>query len=118
MDQGSVVVDLSAPTGGNCEPTVAGETITHEGVTVMGPTNLPAEVSHTASQLYANNLTSFFEAITDDGHLDIDLDDEVVDSTLLVHDGTVRNPHRDHADELADTEPADTVEAEGDDDDD
>ena len=122
MDQGSVVVDLSAPTGGNCEPTVAGETITHEGVTVIGPSNLPATVSHTASQLYANNVTSFFEAITAEGALAIDLDDEIVDATLLVHDGTVRNPHRDDADESsdepADTESAETVEAEGDDDDD
>jgi NAD(P) transhydrogenase subunit alpha len=116
MDLGSVVVDLSAPTGGNCEPSVAGETIEHEGVTVLGPTNLPATVSHTASQLYANNITSFFEAITEDGDLEIDLADEIVDSTLLVHDGTVRNPHVHEAPE-PDTGPAD-AKTEGDDDED
>jgi NAD(P) transhydrogenase subunit alpha len=103
MDAGSVVVDLSAPTGGNCEPTVAGETITHEGVTVIGPTNLPSRVSHTASQQYANNLRSFLENLLDeDGTLDIDVEDEIIDATLLTHDGTVRNPHTNEEDDTDD----------------
>jgi NAD(P) transhydrogenase subunit alpha len=93
MDSGSVVVDLSAPTGGNCEPTVAGETVHHDGVTVFGPTNLPSRVSHTASQQYANNLRNFLDNLLTEGELEVDLADEIVDSTLLVHDGTVRNPH-------------------------
>jgi NAD(P) transhydrogenase subunit alpha len=93
MDDGSVVVDLSAPTGGNCEPTVASETIEHDGVTIHGPTDLASQVSHTASQQYANNVVNFLDNLLEDGELDVDLDDEIVDSTLLTHEGTIRNPH-------------------------
>jgi NAD(P) transhydrogenase subunit alpha len=110
MDDGSVVVDLSAPTGGNCEPTVAGETVEHAGVTVLGPTNLPATVPHTASQLFANNLYNFLDHLLDDGDLVLDTDDEIVDSTLLTHDGTIRRPHEDggetdDGDDAAEDEP-------------
>jgi len=108
MDDGSVVVDLSAPTGGNCEPTVAGETIEHEGVTIFGPTNLPATVPHTASQLFANNLYNFLDHLLDDGELVLDTDDEIVDSTLLTHDGTIRRPHEDDGEETSDEGAEDT----------
>ncbi|WP_251328293.1 Re/Si-specific NAD(P)(+) transhydrogenase subunit alpha [Haloplanus pelagicus] len=95
MAAGSVVVDLSASTGGNCEPTVADETVEIDGVTVLGPTNLPSTVSHTASQLFANNLHNFLDLLVEDGELDVDLDDEVIASTLLTHDGEIRRPHED-----------------------
>ncbi|MFC6874979.1 Re/Si-specific NAD(P)(+) transhydrogenase subunit alpha [Halobellus marinus] len=95
MDAGSVVVDMSADSGGNCEPTRAGETVEHEGVTVFGPTDLPSRVAHTASEQYANNIANFLDAILDDDELHFDFEDEIVDSTLLTHDGTIRNPHRD-----------------------
>ena len=93
MDDGSVVVDVSAPTGGNCEPTVAGETVRHGGVTVHGPTNLPTRASHTASQQFANNIASFLENLLADGSPAVDLEDDIVDATLLTHQGTIRNPH-------------------------
>jgi NAD(P) transhydrogenase subunit alpha len=92
MDRGSVVVDLAAEGGGNCEPTRAGETVEHAGVRVFGPTNLPSTVSHTASHLFANNVTSFLAALVADGALAIDTTDEVVDATLLTHDGETRPP--------------------------
>jgi len=95
MDEGSVVVDLAAETGGNCEPTVAGEVVEHDGVKVFGPTDLPSRVSHTASQLYSNNMKSFIDNLTEEDELNIDMDDEIIDSTLLTHDGEVRNPHLD-----------------------
>jgi len=95
MDDGLVIVDLSAPTGGNCEPTVAGETVEHDGVTIFGPTNLPATVAHTASQLFANNLYNLLDHLLEDGELVLDTDDEIVDSTLLTHDGRIRRPHED-----------------------
>ncbi|MFB6297665.1 MAG: Re/Si-specific NAD(P)(+) transhydrogenase subunit alpha [Salinirussus sp.] len=106
MDAGSVVVDLAAETGGNCEPTVAGETIEHAGVTVHGPTNLPSRVSRTASEQYANNLQNFLDnLLDDDGSPAFDLGDEIIDSTLLTHDGTIRNPHRDDDSESNEGEP-------------
>ncbi|MGM0592688.1 MAG: Re/Si-specific NAD(P)(+) transhydrogenase subunit alpha [Halobacteriota archaeon] len=104
MDPGSVIVDLAAATGGNCEPTVPDETIEHAGVTVFGPTNLPASVPHHASQLYANNVTGFLEELLEEGELVVDTDDEIVDSTLLTHEGRVRNPHVRDTDESADDE--------------
>jgi NAD(P) transhydrogenase subunit alpha len=93
MKAGSVVMDLSAESGGNCEPTVADEVVTHEGVSVFGPTNLPARVAGTASEQFANNLANFLDLLLQDGDIAVDLADEVHESTLLVHDGTVRNPH-------------------------
>lgn len=93
METGSVIVDLAAEGGGNCEPTRADETITHEGVTIFGPTNLPATVSRTTSQLYANNVVSFLNNLLEDDVLAIDTTDEIVDATMLTHDGTIRNPH-------------------------
>jgi NAD(P) transhydrogenase subunit alpha len=93
MDDGSIIVDLSAPTGGNCEPTEAGEVVHHGGVAVHGPTNLPSRISHTASQQFANNVANFFDNMCEDGNLAIDLEDEIIESTLLTHDGHIRNPH-------------------------
>jgi NAD(P) transhydrogenase subunit alpha len=113
MDDGSVIVDLSAPTGGNCEPTVAGETVEHGGVTIFGPTNLPATVAHTASQLFANNLYNFLDHLLDEGELDLDMDDEIVDSTLLTHDGRIRRPHEDGGEEAAEDEAADADDGDG-----
>jgi NAD(P) transhydrogenase subunit alpha len=100
MDAGGVVVDLSASTGGNCELTRPGETIEHDGVTIFGPTNLPATVPHHASQLYANNVSNFLANLFEDG--DLDADDEIVEATMLTGDGEVRWTHpadRDDGDE-------------------
>lgn len=93
MDPGSVIVDLAAAGGGNCEPTEADETVEYEDVSIFGPTNLPGTVPHTASQLYANNVVNFLRNIIADGAFAIDTDDEIVDATMLTHDGTIRNPH-------------------------
>ncbi|MFO7926233.1 Re/Si-specific NAD(P)(+) transhydrogenase subunit alpha [Natronomonas sp.] len=94
MDSGSVVVDLAADGGGNCEPTRPGEAVAYGGVTIVGPTNLPSQVSHTASQLFASNVTNFLDNVLEEGRLHVDLTDEIVDATLLTHDGVVRAPHR------------------------
>lgn len=113
MDYGSVVVDLAAAGGGNCDPTVPDERVDHEGVTVLGPTDLPATVPGTASQLYATNLVNFLENLIEDGELEIDPTDEIVDATLLTHEGTVRNPHREDAgDSGEDASEAGATEAE------
>ncbi len=91
MRPGSVIVDLAASdTGGNCELTVAGRSIEHNGVTVMGPTNLPAELPYHASQMYARNLASFVDDLFDDDGA-IDYDDEITAATCVTMDGEVTN---------------------------
>lgn len=112
MDDGSLVIDLAAETGGNCEPTVAGETVEHAGVKVHGPTDLPSRVSHTSSELYSNNMKSFLDLLTEGGELDVDTTDEIIDSTLLTHDGEVRNPHTDDGGDDGDGETGDGLEEE------
>lgn len=99
MDHGSVIVDLAAAGGGNCEPTKPDEAVVYDGVTIFGPTNLPATVPHHASQLYSTNVTNFLDLIMTDGAIDIDTSDEIIDATLLTHDGQNRSPHRDEEEE-------------------
>jgi NAD(P) transhydrogenase subunit alpha len=89
MRPGSVIVDLAAETGGNCECTRAGETMTHEGVAIVGPRNIPSQLPVHASEMYARNLASFLDVLIRDGHLAPDWDDEVVAATVLTRDGRI-----------------------------
>jgi NAD(P) transhydrogenase subunit alpha len=92
MAPGSVIVDLAAERGGNCELTKADEVVVDGGVTIIGPTNLPSEVPTHASQMLANNLTNFLKLITRGGELHLNLEDEVVRSTLTTYRGEVVSP--------------------------
>ena len=93
MRPGSVIVDLAAEQGGNCESTVAGETVVrHAGVRVMGPVNLAASLPFHASQLYAKNLANFVLNMVDRGALAVDKDDEIVRDSMLARDGEVTSP--------------------------
>ncbi|MBI3458325.1 MAG: NAD(P) transhydrogenase subunit alpha [Candidatus Rokubacteria bacterium] len=89
MAPGSVIVDLAAERGGNCELTRAGETIVAHGVTIIGAVNLAGTVPYHASQLYAKNITTFFLHLLKDGALPLDLDDEITRATLLTRGGEV-----------------------------
>ena len=91
MKSGSVIVDLAAERGGNCELTKADETVFVNGVTILGPTNLPAEVPQHASQMYAKNLVTFLLHLTKKGELELDLKDEIIRETLAAKDGQVQN---------------------------
>ncbi|MCH2114665.1 MAG: Re/Si-specific NAD(P)(+) transhydrogenase subunit alpha [Pirellulales bacterium] len=91
MRPGSVIVDLAAERGGNCELTRADETTVAEGVNILGPTNLPSEVPQHASQMYAKNVVNFLLNMTSNGKLDISLEDEIVRDTLAAKDGQVHN---------------------------
>ncbi len=91
MRPGSVIVDLAAERGGNCELSQADKTVVEHGVTILAPTNLPSEVPQHASQMYSKNLATFLLLLTKDGKLDIDLKDEVVRETLAAKDGQVQN---------------------------
>jgi NAD(P) transhydrogenase subunit alpha len=89
MAPGSVIIDLAAERGGNCELTRADETVVEDGVTILGPTNLPGEVPTHASQLLSGNMTNFLKLITRDGELHLNLGDEVVRDTLAAYRGEV-----------------------------
>ncbi len=92
MRSGSVLVDLAAPAGGNCELTRPGMTQIMGGVTLMAPLNLPAEVAVHASQLYARNILNFLGLIVKKGELTIDLADEVLAGACVAHQGNPVNP--------------------------
>ena len=92
MAPGSVVVDLAAERGGNCEPTEADTTIERHGITIIGPTNLPSTVPLHASQMYAKNITTLVLHLVRDGALVLDMDDEITAGTLVSRDGAVVHP--------------------------
>jgi len=89
MRPGSVIVDIAAETGGNCELTQAGTSVMHQGVTILGPVNLPATVPLHASQMYSRNVATFIGSITKDGALRLDFTDEITKATCVTHDGKV-----------------------------
>ena len=93
MQPGSVIVDVAAETGGNCELTKAGEVVEENGVKVIGPVNLPSEMAPDASSLYAKNLANLLELITDEesGNLNLNFEDEIVSGACLTHEGEIRN---------------------------
>ena len=89
MQPGSVIVDLAAERGGNCELTKADQTVVAHGVTIFGPTNLPATVPYHASFMYARNVTTFLTHLVKDKQLSIAADDEITRETLVTRDGQV-----------------------------
>src|SRR5262249_29144825 len=89
MKPGSVIVDLAADGGGNCELSKPGETVHAGGVTIIAPLNLPATMPYHASLLFSRNLTAFVQAFTKDKALSLDLDDEIQKSAVITHDGRV-----------------------------
>lgn len=93
MRPGSVIVDVAAPTGGNCEPTVPGETVVLNGVTIVGAIDLAGQVAYDASQMYARNVASLLDRMTgDDGELSMDFDDEIISEACITHEGKVNHP--------------------------
>ena len=95
MKPGAVIVDLAAERGGNCELTVAGETIDYNGVRISGPVNLAGTVPVNASNLYAKNLYTFLETMFDkkDKSLKINWDDEIIKGTLVARGGQIVHPN-------------------------
>jgi len=93
MAPGSVIVDLAAERGGNCELTKSEETIvTGNGVTIIGRINLASTVPYHASQMYARNLTAFLLLLVKKGQLDLNLKDEIIRDTLVAQGGEIVNP--------------------------
>ena len=94
MKPGSVIVDLAAERGGNCDLTEQGKTVVAHGVTILGPENVPSELAHHASQMYGKNMQTLLELILDEeGNLNLDFNDEIVAGTVVAHKGEIPHPH-------------------------
>ncbi|MCG9747723.1 Re/Si-specific NAD(P)(+) transhydrogenase subunit alpha [Shewanella sp. Isolate8] len=92
MKPGTVIVDLAAETGGNCELTELDQTVVHNGVTILGPSNVAGSAATHASQMYGTNIENLLKLIVDDeGQLQLDFDDEIVRDTVVTHQGEVVN---------------------------
>jgi len=83
MRTGSVIVDLAAETGGNCEVTVPGEIVEHAGVTVIGTRNLPSSMAYHASQLYSRNVAALLLHLAPEGELVLDWEDEITSGACV-----------------------------------
>jgi NAD(P) transhydrogenase subunit alpha len=92
MAPGSVIVDLAAERGGNCELTRTGETVIEHGVAIIGAINLASSVPYHASQMYSRNVTNFLLYQMKDGKLEHDLKDEIIRETMVTHRGEIVNP--------------------------
>ncbi len=92
MSPGSVIVDIAAERGGNCESTRPDETVVENGVSILGPVNLPSGIPFHASQMYARNVATFLLHLVKDGGLNIDLEDEITQGTLVARGGEVVHP--------------------------
>jgi NAD(P) transhydrogenase subunit alpha len=89
MKSGSVIVDLAAETGGNCELTEPGRSTLRGGVTIHGPINITAQLPTHASMMYSRNISALLQQLTKDGKLNIDFQDEITRESCVTHDGHV-----------------------------
>ena len=85
MAPGSVIVDIAAERGGNCELTRPGETVVHQGITILGPLNIPSTIPYHASQMYASNVVSFLKLMVQKGEFKLNREDEIIRETLVTH---------------------------------
>ncbi|MEC8141078.1 MAG: Re/Si-specific NAD(P)(+) transhydrogenase subunit alpha [Bacteroidota bacterium] len=92
MQAGSVIIDLAAENGGNCALTKAGKTIIKHGVKIVGPINIPSQLSSHASLLYAKNMLALLKLLIKDGELEFDMDDEIILNTTITKDGEIISP--------------------------
>jgi NAD(P) transhydrogenase subunit alpha len=90
MRPGTVIVDIAADSGGNCELSVSGEEVVHGGVLIWGGRNVPSGMAYDASRLYARNVANLLLLMTSDGQVGVDFDDEIIAGVVRAHDGSVR----------------------------
>ena len=89
MAPGSVIVDIAAERGGNCELTRPGETVVHQGITIMGPLNVPSTIPYHASQMYASNIVAFLKLMVQKGEFKLNREDEIIRETLVTYGNEV-----------------------------
>ncbi len=92
MQAGSVIIDLAAENGGNCALTEAGKTIIKHGVKIVGPINIPSQLSSHASLLYAKNMLALLKLLIKDGELEFDMNDEIILNTTITMNGEIISP--------------------------
>jgi NAD(P) transhydrogenase subunit alpha len=92
MPQGSVIVDIAAERGGNCELTRPGETVIHNQVTILGPLNVPSMIPNHASQMLSANITAVAKLLLREGNISLNLEDEIIRESLVTHEGKVVHP--------------------------
>lgn len=89
MRPGSVIIDLAAPNGGNCEATQPGQVVTADGVIIAGPTDLLSRMATDASRMYSRNVVELLLHLAPEGTLQLDMEDQIVKETLVTHDGRI-----------------------------
>jgi NAD(P) transhydrogenase subunit alpha len=89
MARGSVIVDLAAPNGGNCEATVPGQTVSENGVTIVGSTSLLSDMAHDASKMYSRNIMEFLLNLAPNGNMNLNMEDQIIHETMVTHEGKV-----------------------------
>jgi NAD(P) transhydrogenase subunit alpha len=92
MQPGSVIVDLAAQRGGNCELTQADQRVVDSGVVILGPTNIVSDAAYHASLMFSNNVTKFLQNLIAEGKPNIRMEDEIIRDTLVTHHGNVVHP--------------------------
>jgi H+-translocating NAD(P) transhydrogenase subunit alpha len=92
MQPGSVVVDLAAQRGGNCELTQADQRVIENGVTILGPTNIVADAAFHASLMFGNNITKFLQNMVKAGVANLNMEDQIIQETMVTRDGAVVHP--------------------------
>jgi NAD(P) transhydrogenase subunit alpha len=92
MPPGSVIVDIAAERGGNCELTMPGETVVHNNVTILGPLNIPSMIPNHASQMLSANITAVAKLLLREGNISLNLEDEIIRESLVTHEGKVVHP--------------------------
>jgi NAD(P) transhydrogenase subunit alpha len=92
LQPGSVIVDIAAERGGNCELTKPGETVIHNDVTILGPLNLPSTVPNHASQMFSANVAAVTKLLLRDGNISLNLGDEIIRESLVTHEGKIVHP--------------------------
>jgi len=91
LQPGSVIVDIAAERGGNCELTHPGQTVVHQGISILGPVNIPSSIPFHASQMYGSNVTAFLKLMVKKGELAVDREDEIIRETLVTSGNEVVN---------------------------
>lgn len=111
MTPGSIIIDLATERGGNCRLSRSDEEVTHDGVTILGPTDLPSRAATTSSQMFSNNIVSLLDHLMPEALLSLDLDDEITAGTVVAVKGSVRHPRVaeliDGDNEVTDGQPTD-----------